>query len=113
MGSTFILAENIFAEPRAIWTPNVHIHSNPANTYKGLVTKFERRTFLIPSSSHLPFTNSLYNLSESTVKWRSNWLDVLPEVNGSLSTLGNTLWGEFELLVDILVWARSTESVET
>jgi hypothetical protein len=37
-------------------------------------------------------------LLESTVKRRADVRNVLPEVDGSDSTLGDALWGELELL---------------
>jgi hypothetical protein len=56
---------------------------------------------------------NLNDLGESAVDWRADWGNLLPEVDGSNGTLGNSLWGELELLVDLLVWTGSTESVET
>jgi hypothetical protein len=40
----------------------------------------------------------LDKLLERTVERRAERLDLLVEVNGSLSTLGNAFWGELEFL---------------
>ena len=40
----------------------------------------------------------LDKLLERAVEGRAERLDVLVEVNGSLSTLGNAFWGELEFL---------------
>lgn len=55
----------------------------------------------------------LDELLESTVDGRADIGHVLVELDGGNSTLADTLWGEFELLVNILICTTSTESVET
>ena len=55
---------------------------------------------------------SLKNLLESTVNRRAHAL-ALVELNGGDGPLADTLRGELELLVDLLVRSRSTEAVET
>ena len=40
----------------------------------------------------------LDEVGEGTVDWRADWLDLLPEVDGGLTTGGDALWGEVEFL---------------
>lgn len=54
----------------------------------------------------------LDDLLESTVERAAERLDVLIELDGLGSTLGDALRSEFKLLVDLLVGAGSTEAVE-
>ena len=56
------------------------------------------RTFNHSQKTNLTLQKRLDELLESTVERRSQRLDLLVEVNGSLSTLGNPLGGELELL---------------
>lgn len=58
-------------------------------------------------------TQHLDQLCKSPINRRPNRLDHLPEVNSSNSTLRNSLSGELELLVHILIRSGGTEAVKS
>ena len=64
-----------------------------------------------PNPASRVLATNLDELSESSVDRTSDGLDVLPEVDGGDSPLGDAGWGEFKLLIDILIGPGGTKAV--
>ena len=74
-----------------------HIFHQQGALGRDIAGRHRITTFFAPCHTHLD------KLQESTVDRRAQWLDVLVELDGGGSALGNTFGRELEFLQEVLV----------